>query len=179
MKEKRKVFCLGLTRTGKTSLDQALMQFGYRVKHYPHPPIVMEEAERYDALSDITVIPYMEELDRRYPDALFVLTVRDVENWLDVMCTHYKQCGRPTERQKRVRKLIYGTAECDREQFRKAWHRHIERVLDYFAGRPDKLLVMDICGGQGYETLCPALELPILDESFPHANRLLVPGEEE
>jgi predicted SAM-dependent methyltransferase len=43
--------------------------------------------------------------------------------------------------------------------------------ITLFEGRPDDLLIFNICGGEGYETLCPFLGLPILGEPFPHENR--------
>lgn len=172
---KRKVFCLGFTKTGKTSLDQALRRLGYTVKHYPKPDVVMEEAERYDALSDITVIPYMERLDKAYPDALFILTVRKLEDWLNIMPLHMKKHGRLTSTAKRMRMEILGTTGYNRALFRKRWVRHVRRVKKYFRGRPGKLLIMDICAGDGYEVLCPALGHPIIKEPFPHGHKMLVP----
>jgi hypothetical protein len=32
------------------------------------------------------------------------------------------------------------------------------------------LLIMDICSGDGYEKLCPFLNIPILKETFPKEN---------
>lgn len=170
----RKVFCLGLTKTGKTSLDAALKRLGYSVFHYPPYARVMEYAARFDALSDITVIPWLERLDRAYPNALFVLTVRDVEDWLAVMPLHYHKHGRPTRGQRAMRKLIYGSDVFDAELYRHAWNAHTARVCAYFRGRPGKLLVMDICAGDGYAKLCPALGLPVVDAPFPHGHRLEV-----
>ena len=172
---KRKVFCLGLTKTGKTSLDAALRRLGYTVKHYPKPDDVMAEAKRYDALSDITVIPYMERLDKRYPDALFVLTVRNVDDWLAIMPLHMKRHGKLSKMAVRMRTEIFGTIGYDKELFRGVWERHVDRVRRYFEGRPGKLLEMDICAGQGYEVLCPALGVPVIREPFPHGHRMMVP----
>jgi len=174
---KRKVFCLGFTKTGKTSLDNALRRMGYTVKHYPKPDLVMEEAVKYDALTDITVIPYMEKLDKKYPKALFILTVRNVEDWLDIMPMHMKKHGRLTSTAKRMRREILGTIGYDRELFRTKWTLHVARVKKYFKGRKNKLLVMNICAGQGYEVLCPALRKPVIKEVFPHGHKMLVTKE--
>ena len=172
---KRKVFCLGLTKTGKTSLDAALRRLGYTVKHYPKPDDVLTEAARYDALSDITVIPYMERLDKCYPDALFILTVRDVDDWLAIMPLHMKRHGKLSKMSVRMRTEIYGTTGYDKKLFRKVWIDHVNRVQRYFKGRPGKLLKMDICAGQGYEVLCPALGARVIREPFPHGHRMAVP----
>ena len=167
---KSKIFVLGLTHTGKNSLDAVLRGFGYTCKHYPNPKHVLEEAEKYDVLSDIPVILFMEELDKLYPDAKFILTVREIESWLDSTRIHFKTKPHISELQKWTRQQIYGTATYDREIFRKAYRAHKARVLKYFADRPDKLLVFNICGGEGYEILCPFIGEPILKGTFPHAN---------
>ena len=35
----------------------------------------------------------------------------------------------------------------------------------------DRLLVLDIVGGDGWEVLCPFLGLPIPHQPFPHSNK--------
>ena len=172
---KRKVFCLGFTKTGKTSLDNALRRMGYTVLHYPKPDVVMLAATKFDALSDITVIPYMEKLDKKYPTALFILTVRNVEDWLDIMPMHMKKHGKLTSTAKRMRMEILGTIGYDRGLFRKKWIQHVTRVKRYFKGRKNKLLVMNICAGDGYPVLCKALGRPVIKEPFPHGHKMLVP----
>ena len=49
-----------------------------------------------------------------------------------------------------------------------------KKYLDYNARviseiPPDRLLVMDIPAGDGWEKLCPFLGVPIPDAPFPHA----------
>lgn len=43
-------------------------------------------------------------------------------------------------------------------------------MRDYFAGRPEDLLIMDICAGDGWEKLCPFLGFEIPETPFPHLN---------
>ena len=49
---------------------------------------------------------------------------------------------------------------------------HHEAVLRYFKDRPDKLLVMDICGGDGSSDLCLFLNCPEPSQPFPHVDPL-------
>jgi len=88
---KRKIFVLGLTHTGKNSLDAALEKLGYTYKHYPYPDKVLELAKQFDVLSDTPVIPFMEKLDALYPDARFIITVRDMKSWLESCQSHWKR----------------------------------------------------------------------------------------
>lgn len=66
---KQKVFGIGLSRTGTTSFTAALRRMGYVIRGYPHILHVIDEAEEKDGVTDSPVIPYMEILDRLYPDA--------------------------------------------------------------------------------------------------------------
>lgn len=168
---KSKVFVVGLTHTGKNSVDAALTGLGYSCKHYPHPNLVMQEAEKYDALSDTPVIPYMEQLDRKHPDAKFILTVREIESWLKSCEAHWHRRWRLNKIKKLNRLRVYGTITYNVDVFRQVYIEHEARVRKLFRGRKGKLLVLNVCAGEGYEKLCPFLGLPVKDEPFPHVNR--------
>lgn len=170
-KHKDKIFVVGLTHTGKNSVDAALREFGYTCKHYPHPKRVIEEAEQYDVLSDTPVILFMEILDKIYPTAKFILTVREIESWLESCRVHFRTKLHPTELQLWNRRMVYGSERYDNRTFRRVYRQHKQRVINYFADRPGKLLVLDVCGGEGYEKLCPFIGVPVLDAPFPHYNR--------
>jgi len=47
---------------------------------------------------------------------------------------------------------------------------HHEAVLRYFKNRPEKLFVMDICGGDDWTDLCDFLNCPPPNVPFPHVN---------
>lgn len=168
---KFKVFVVGLTHTGKNSVDAALARFGYTCKHYPNPKRVIEESEQYDALSDTPVLLFVEALDRIYPDSKFILTVRDLDSWLQSCKEHWARKTGLSELQLWNRISVYGTIKYDEQLFRQAYATHHRRVQDYFRGRPEKLLVLNVCAGEGYEKLCPFLGVPLVEEPFPHRNR--------
>jgi len=168
-----KVFGIGLSRTGTVSLSAALTRLGYSTKHYPHLLKIVELSRQYDALTDSPVAPYAEVLDRLYPDAKFILTVRDVADWLESCRRHWARRAiadiRPGWKLWN-RRANYGMETYDAEAFARSYHAHASRVCAYFEGRPGQLLILDICGGEGYERLCPFLGLPVIDEPFPHLN---------
>ena len=168
---KRKIFVLGLTHTGKNSLDAALEKLGYIYKHYPYPDKVLELARQFDVLSDTPVIPFMEKLDALYPDARFIITVRDMKSWLESCQSHWKRRPKREPMQMQNRKRIYGIMYFDPKIFEKVYRKHLARVIEYFKDRPGKLLVIDICGGEGYKELCAFLDVPVIEEKFPHRNR--------
>lgn len=169
---KPKIFGVGLSRTGTVSLTAALKRLGWNAVHYPHLFRVIELANQVDALTDTPVIVYMEALDRLYPDARFVLTVREEESWIDSLRRHYGR--RPLSKiapwKLWNRRAVYGVDGYNEALMRQVRADHEARVLRHFDRHPAELLVLDVCGGEGYERLCPFLGKRVLDEPFPHRN---------
>ena len=88
-----KIFGIGLSKTGTTSLYAALDQLGYRSATFRH----MRESgldrwfegdfsedylANWDAVTDNPISAFYPQLDEQYPGSKFVLTVRDPEAWL-------------------------------------------------------------------------------------------------
>ncbi len=164
------IFGCGLSRTGNKSLGRALSVLGYRTVKYPK--VIEELGSLYDAAVDITVIAWMDELDAKFPDAKWVLTLRDVDEWI-------AGCDRwfarridtfPDFKQtylRHYRQVVYGAEDFDPQVWRDAYHRHIDRVLQHFQDRPEQLLKINICEGEGWDVLCPFLGHDIPDQPFP------------
>jgi len=182
-----KVFCVGLSKTGTRSLHDALQTLGLRSVHWGGPELqtavqrgpeiraaveralqdgrpLLDELEDADAYSDIHALSTnFDVLDRQYPGSRFILTVRDLDEWLDSRQRHVE-----ANQARRARGEYEGTfLEVDREGWRTEATEHEQRVRTHFAGRPDALLVMDIAAGDGWERLCPFLGLPVPDAPFP------------
>lgn len=198
MKNKPKVFGLGLSRTGTRSLSAALHVLGYDTVHYPTDQGTLDtlvrgdarfpQLEHFDGLTDITVAPYFEDLDKNYPGSKFILTVRDEAGWLkscsnhwsgrDAYATDEKGVGENEHRihmeiRRFLRAAVYAGYEYNPERFSRAYRRHTENVLRYFEGRPNDLLVLNIATGEGYEKLAPFLGVPIPPSPFPHKGKRL------
>ena len=81
----QKIFGIGLSKTGTTSLTQALQILGYQALHYPRDDRTLEQLlhadfrldlfERFDALTDTTIVPYYKCFDRLLLNGVLV---RDV-----------------------------------------------------------------------------------------------------
>jgi hypothetical protein len=87
------IFTIGLPRTGNGSLAEALRILGLRVHQYS--PVPGDDwpdgliAEGYDAFVDHPCGVRAIELRDRYPEAQFILTVReDVDAWYASLCRH-------------------------------------------------------------------------------------------
>jgi len=176
-----KVFGIGLSRTGTKSLTAALRLLGFDVHHYPTDPTTAAEViagrpysilDRCDGLTDVHAAVRFRALDAWYPGSRFVLTTREKPSWLE-SCHHHFTHYRPEHHPQPLRSMIvslrrqmYGVDEFHGERFSLAYDRHLESVLSYFQGRSD-LLVVNIPGGDGWDTLCPFLERPDPGQPFP------------
>jgi hypothetical protein len=177
-----KLFGIGLNKTGTSSLHEALTRIGLRSLHFggdesnrrvslarrQGQPLLHHFPEEYDAYSDIGLLTkHFELVDQQYPGSKFILTVRDIDDWIDSRRRHVTK-----NIERRAQGLYDGSfLEIDETAWWHEYRNHHKRVRAYFAGRPGDLLVLDICGGDGYEDLCPFLELAPLDEPFPRKNR--------
>jgi hypothetical protein len=163
-----KVFGIGLSRTGTTSLTAALRLLGYDVEHY------FFDLARLDVLdggTDTPIARCFQLLDYRYPGSKFILTVRDSNSWLASCARHFAVAVPPDTAVGRLRQDLYGRTDFAESEFREAYQTHFRRVTDYFANRPDDLLVLDICSGARWEDLCEFLRRPVPAIEFPHRNQ--------
>ena len=202
---RQKVFGIGLSRTGTTSLTEALELLGYRTVHGPADPVTQLElyqffasgADRvylsvltsHDALTDAPVCCLYQALDKAYPGSKFILTIREKQSWL----RSYQHLWEVSERfsgpgsyttlahyTRFINEKLFGhpgRQEAAAEILAPAYDRYTAEVLDYFRERPHDLLILDICGGEGWSKLAPFLGVPIPEIPFPWKNRAL--NEEE
>jgi hypothetical protein len=160
---------IGLTRTGTTSLNEALLELGYFAIHYPLDDDIIDRA---DALTDIPVAYRYKELDKKYPGSKFVLTKRALVPWLKSMLNHYKRKpgkSRGEETQKH-RINMFGTIYFDLFRFIKVHFVHTQDVRNYFKGRSNDFLEIDITKGERWQELCRFLGKKVPDKPFPKVN---------
>lgn len=185
---KSKIFGLGLSRTGTTSLGAALNKLGIKTIHYPHDETTQRELlsgtgklsllNRYQGIVDISVVPFYRQLDRAYPNSKFILTIRKKESWLKSVSKSLAKTAEvwsSLSNQYRqffqfINERVYGAYQFDQDRFSKAYDNHLQDVFEYFHARPNDLLVMDITNGDGWDKLCPFLQLPVPEVPFPRQN---------
>ena len=66
-----------------------------------------------------------------------------------------------------IHEAIYGRRDFDRNVFLKRYFDHNEQVCGYFKDKPNKLLVMDMSAGDGWDELCPFLGVRKPDCDYP------------
>lgn len=182
-----KIFCIGLNKTGTTSLHKAFGILGLKSVHFKDDrgdnikPIIrrnylsgvdiLSGIEDYDAYSDWNTDKYnieiFKEFDRQCPESKFILNTRDLDSWLDSKEKHVK---RNQARKKRYPKEDIKWLVVDREAWTNQYNEHHQAVYAYFAKRPEALLTFDVTKGDGWEKLCPFLGLPIPNRPFPKKN---------
>lgn len=181
MRGRRKIFGVGLNKTGPKSLSAAVEILGFASIHYVRRRINDEmecavdegkpffsscprEVRRADAYFDIRAIEaHFDVLDGEFPGSRFILHTRDLDDWLVSRENHVLR------NRERYTADTHPNAwlDIDRDEWTEVWHRHHARVRSYFASRPDDLLEMDVPGGDGWERLAPFLERPVREEPFP------------
>jgi len=156
-----KVFFIGFNKTGTTSLHVLFQQSGYKSFHLKGAtgPLakemrdnlkqekpILENNNIADAYSDMTYAKteliegcrYFKELHEEYPDAYFILQIRDVDNWIRSRKKHKANYLGRYMRFTNITNKNHMT-----EKWRKDFHKHYQQVTEYFSGNP-KFLVFDI-----------------------------------
>ena len=89
---KKKVFVVGLSRTGTTSITEALNVLGIRTHHFcgkmveincdgGNHKILSSYIDYFDGHTDIAPTIVAEQLAEKYPEALFIYTTRPRDEW--------------------------------------------------------------------------------------------------
>lgn len=178
-----KVFGLGLSKTGTTTLRQALEILGYRVA--PKSGLSKDVArgrlgsafariEQYDAFEDMPWPLMFEPIFERYgTGAKYILTVRrSPELWLNSFKTNSLLKDPFKKLRKRIktygRRYPFGFEA----EFRQYYQRHNERVRTFFRERGVQSSLLEMCwdNGDGWKGLCAHLGHDIPDRPFPHEN---------
>lgn len=164
-----KIFGLGLSRTGTTSLTEVLRSYGFNVIHYPNKQQLF--SPKNDGATDIPVISYYKELDKKFPNSKFIYTLRDKDSWLESIETYFikkeKRGDKFSAWQIEHRKKVYGQVNFNRKLFSKRYDEHDSDVRSYFKNRPNDLLILDIVGGDPIEKLAGFLGLDMKGANTP------------
>ena len=187
------VFGVGFHKTGTSSLAAALRSLGYRTIHGDPTGgthsgdeglTLLEQIERgdydlptlrnYDAFTDNPYFSIWRPLAERHPDAKFILTVRDRDAWIESCVRYYRD-----RRIRPMRRWMFGehadpsSSSAARGAWLARYDAHNEAVRAYFSKCPDRLLIMDIAAGDGWDVLCAFLGMAVRTKPFPLQNASL------
>lgn len=177
-----RIFGIGLDKTGTSSLHRALRILGYRSFHWGGPgpqravlraidegkPLLHYLHPKIDAFTNVVSISQRFRVaDAQYPGSRFILTVRELDGWLDSRRRHVER-----NRQRKAAGEYRGNfLDIEIDTWRDAYLGHETAVLAYFASRPEDLLILDIADGDGWEPLCRFLDRRVPAARFPWENR--------
>lgn len=200
-KTKAKVFGIGLSRTGTTSLSRALSLLGYENSfHWTRDGKILGWSEFFqaDAATDVPCSVQFESLYNTFENAKFVYTVREVDAWRSSIQKHLQAKSPSDLREKHLRLIFKAYKSAKKFNCGSRWEmynliRQIQireelyvrhgcwtpaykaferRVRHFFGDKPDgKLLEINIARGDGWNVLCPFLGVDIPNVPFPHANQ--------
>lgn len=175
MIDKTKVFVIGFQKTGTTSLELALQRLGFRVyggdknlmkfqNTIELKTYIQKTLQNWDAVQDMPWPIFYKQLFELYPEAYFILTVRDPQSWIQSVVQFFGSIRFP------LHQKIYGVpcAEGYESRYLEVYQQNNKEVQFFFSGKPH-FLVMDMKKDFNYETLCGFLniqDIPI--EAFPH-----------
>ncbi len=172
-----KIFGIGLSKTGTTSLYAALHYLGYQAGTYRHMSrlgmhewfrgdFTIDYLRDYNAVTDLPLASFYKNLYKRYPDSKFILTVRPLYDWLK-SCEKQLSIPPKNDFSSKGRLAIYGCELYNEKLFSQAYEKHLMEVFDFFSDKPDSLLVLNVFIGEGWEKLCPFLGKKIPNYQYP------------
>lgn len=186
--KENKVFGIGLSKTGTSSLSKALTLLDFSTAHwtnpYGHDLLTKEDIPLFDSLTDISISHQYREIYEEYPDAKFILSGRSIEKWEKSFLTHYARAMSSSsfEDLKRIiteqKPPRFGQRYVDIHQelyfqypdLAEAYRAHERGVLEFFEGREDQLLLLDVSQPNALQNLSAFLEVDCQQNDFPHTN---------
>jgi hypothetical protein len=195
-----------MNKTGTTSLRREFSRQGYIVGNERKAEMLYkeffggdyEEVFRYIETGEVfqdfpfSFPKFYEILERKYPDARFILSVRNSsDEWFDSLVRfHSKVFGNgtiPTEHQlkdsiyvekgmawiafSQLFKIKEGDLLYDRDKLVEIYEKHNRDVREYFIDKPRKLLELDLSETTAYREFCAFLDLNTKYSSFPWENK--------
>jgi len=139
-----KTFCIGFNKTGTTSLHRLFKTLGFHSYHGTrwHDLSNAVIYKRYDCFSDGFPLDW-QMLQERYPEARYVLNVRDCKSWIFSRLQYIR-------RLKSIGRYIGGTSWGIWDETEEAvtswivnWHSHHLNVLNFFEDQPNRLLIVN------------------------------------
>ena len=182
-----KIICVGLNKTGTTSLHRAFKILNFKSIHYQgkegnikkiiydnyiNGNKLLKGIENYDVYSDwnnANTNFLFKQLDKQYPKSKFILNTRDIDSWLKSRENHVNSI--PNLKNKQAENPENTWYNIDKEAWVKVYKEHHREVLKYFEDREDDLLIFNLFEGDSWEKICNFLNKPIPKEPFPNANK--------
>ena len=185
-----KIFCIGFYKTGTTTLYDALRALGYHtvngdtpgsypgaddgatlIKQIDAGDYRLPTFDMFDAFSDNPYFRIWRQVYDLFPDAKYILTVRDEDRWIESCVRFYRH-----RRIRPMRVWMFGPhanparSSESRQVWLDAYRAHNAAVREFFASRPHQYFEFDPTREGGWDRLCAFLGAPVPSRPWPHAN---------
>ena len=176
---KGKIICIGLHKTGTSSLADALEKLGYSYRSTTDSALipilkgdfnrVLQKTRGYNVLEGFPWFMIYKELDQRIPGSKFILTTRENESWYKSVSDHIGDLRSPPH------EWIYGRGKGipadDKAHTLSVYNTHNKNVIEYFKDRPNDLLILDLYAVDKWQQICKFLNHEVTNEDYPHSNK--------
>ena len=195
--QRPKVFGIGLSKTGTSSLHFALETLGYNTVHWRRGGKIVgwTTFSYFDGVTDINTAAQFESLYYSFQESRFIYTTRDLVSWTQSIEDHFSRyfgIQNPSDISDKyaesdfwgdsdhgwdwhnaLRRIqIWNALYAQHDSWEDAYLSYDKRVRHFFRDKPEnRFLEMNIVDGDGWEPLCEFLETDIPDRPFPHANK--------
>lgn len=186
-----KIFGIGLSRTGTTSLSAALNTLSFHTIHWfnplTHEMMSFDDLLLFDGFTDTPACMNFENYYFLFPNSKFIYTVRPFESWEKSMHQYFRGRLGVSDFQalKRVMadsdRLPFGkdfsrvhfSLYCNHKNYEEAYAAYDRRVRCFFQDKPkDRFLEFDVFAGR-WDELCAFTGRAKPPGPFPWLNRKL------
>jgi len=176
-----KVFCMGLPKTGTTSIGKAFDILGLKHNAATDSTLairdicngsykyITEQINEFEAFEDTPYHLIYDWLHYMYPDAKFILTERlNEQKYLNSLLNesqYKKESG--IHQLKKSAQFGFPYVRNNEEAVIEYYLNHNKTIKEKF----ENVLTMNFEKGDSWEKLCSFLDLPIPEVKFPHENK--------
>lgn len=168
-----RAFGIGLSGTGCSGLSEAFEAAYISSIHCPRDRKFNEELfnaafpwsvlDIYDGVTGVVNLLVLDKLIAAYPDAKYVITHREKDEWLRYMRRSWDEAPDPIPHIVVFqRAALYGTVYYNEEQLADRYDFWTAEIDAKFAAANITPLKLDITGGEGWEKLAPFLGVTTL-----------------
>lgn len=181
----QKIFIIGLPRTATTSVCAAMLELGFKTAHTAYTNQSMNDAQ---VIADTPVFCDYQLLDKTYPNAKFIYLQRDSTVWLpsirQLLIRMYKNLQRTDGGFNPTLKRCYNdifsplTLEnIENDDFlQSCYDRHQQGINEYFKGRAQDLLQIDVSDKNSFDSLLAFLEIDTIQTQLTGFERINIGG---
>jgi len=161
-----KIFGIGLSKTGTTSLMWALYKLKIKATHFPQ----LQDFFNYKAVTDVTCIYLLDQLLQLFPDCKLIYTTRNTENWIKSCLKFFDSSNSLTVHQHLIRLSVYGSLNPTVDDLIRTKEAHEKKIFSL----DKEILILDLDNTKENKMLklkdFLQIDTELTDWEYPHKN---------